>query len=164
MEMEYDWKSVLEDANKDLEKNGYSLLITEPEEEGLFNCEIWLNGEFVETYAYNYYENELEDLITDACAYVSYNKPGYTEPEKSYSRAAKKMVAEQIIGMLENNVLRDCGMESFMGWLEDGDAFYNTEYAENYTDEQIAEAIQLSVEIAPMVDELSWKLAIENEG
>ena len=158
--MEYDWKSVLENANKDLGKDGYSLLITEPEE-GLFNCEIWLNGEFVETYAYNYYENELEDLITDACAYVSYNKPGYTEPEKSYSRAAKKMVAEQIIGMLENNVLRDCGMESFMGWLEDGDAFYNTEYAENYTDEQIAEAIQLSVEIAPMVDELSWKLNVE---
>ena len=81
-----------------------------------------------------------------------------------YSRAAKKMVAEQIAGMLENNVLRDCGMESFMGWLEDGDAFYNTEYAENYTDEQIKEAITLASEIAPMVDELSWKLAIENRG
>ena len=74
------------------------------------------------------------------------------------------MVAEQIAGMLENNVVCGCGMESFMGWLEDGDAFYNTEYAENYTDEQIAEAIRLSVEIAPMVDELSWKLAIENKG
>lgn len=80
-----------------------------------------------------------------------------------YSRAAKKMVAEQIVGMLENNVLRDCGMESFMGWLEDGDAFYNTIYAENYTDEQIEEAIALAREIAPMVDELSWKIAPENE-
>lgn len=80
-----------------------------------------------------------------------------------YSRAAKKMVAEQIVGMLENNVLRDCGMESFMGWLEDGDAFYNTEYAENYTDGQIKEAITLAKEIAPMVDELSWKIAPENE-
>ena len=158
--MKYNWKRALKNANKDLEKYGYSLLIVEPEE-GFYNCEIWLNGELVETYAFNYYENELEELIEDACDYVSYNKPGYTEPEKSYSRAAKKMVAEQIIGMLENNVLRDCGMESFMGWLEDGDAFYNTEYAENYTDEQIAEAIKLSEEIAPMVDELSWKLNVE---
>lgn len=80
-----------------------------------------------------------------------------------YSRAAKKMVAEQIVGMLENNVLRDCGMESFMGWLEDGDVYYNAINCENYTDEQIAEAIRLSVEIAPMVDELSWKIAPENE-
>ena len=158
--MEYNWKGALENANKNLEKDGYSLLIVEPEE-GLFNCEIWLNGEFVETYAYNYYENELEDLIVDACDYVSYVKPGYAEPKKTYSRAAKKMVAEQIIGMLGNNVLRDCGMESFLGWLEDGDVYYNVTNCENYTDEQIAEAIRLSVEIAPMVDELSWKLNVE---
>ena len=77
-----------------------------------------------------------------------------------YSKAAKMMVAGQIIGMLENNVLNECGMESFMGWLEDGDAFYNTEYAEEYTDEQIEEAIALAKEIAPMVDELSWKLNV----
>ena len=75
-----------------------------------------------------------------------------------YSTAAKHLVAEQIVGMLENNVLRDCGMESFMGWLEDGDAYYNAANCENYTDEQIAEAIKLSVEIADIVDELSWKL------
>ena len=80
-----------------------------------------------------------------------------------YSKAAKMMVAGQIIGMLDNNVLRDCGMESFMGWLEDGDAFYNTEYAENYTDEQIEEAIALAKEITPLLDELSWQLAPENE-
>ena len=71
------------------------------------------------------------------------------------------MVAEQIIGMFGNNILRECGMESFMGWLEDGDAFYNTVYAEEYTDEQIEEAIALAKEIAPMVDELSWKLNTE---
>lgn len=80
-----------------------------------------------------------------------------------YSKAAKMMVAGQIIGMLENNVLNECGMESFMGWLEDGDAFYNTEYAENYTDEQIEEAIALAKEITPLLDELSWQLAPENE-
>lgn len=72
------------------------------------------------------------------------------------------MVAEQISGMLENNVLQGCGMESFMGWVEDGDTFY-VSYEDKYTTEQIKEAILLAEEIAPMVDELSWKLNIEPE-
>ena len=80
-----------------------------------------------------------------------------------YSKEAKQLVAEQIMGMLENNVLQECGMESFMGWLEDGDAFYNVINCETYTDEQIEEAIALAKEITPMVDELSWKLAAEKE-
>lgn len=70
------------------------------------------------------------------------------------------MVAEQIIGMLENNVLSECGMESFMGWIEDGDVFFN---ADCYSDEEIAEATKLAKEITALVDELSWKLAPENE-
>ena len=78
-----------------------------------------------------------------------------------YSKEAKQMVAEQIMGMLENNVLQGCGMESFMGWLEDGDAFYNVINCETYTDEQIEEAIALAKEIASTVDELSWKLNVE---
>ena len=72
------------------------------------------------------------------------------------------MVAEQIIGMLDNNVLCGCGMESFMGWVEDGDTFY-VSYEDKYTEEQIKEAIKLSQEIAPLVDELSWKIAPEIE-
>ena len=80
--------------------------------------------------------------------------------ESMYSKAAKMMVAEQITGMLENNVLRGCGMESFMGWLEDGDTFY-VSYEDKYTEKQIKEAIRLSAEIAPLVDELSWKLNVE---
>ena len=79
-----------------------------------------------------------------------------------YSKEAKMMVAEQVSCMLENNVLRECGMESFMGWLEDGDVYYTT-YAD-HTEEQIKEAIKLSAEIAPLVDELSWRVAVENEG
>ena len=80
-----------------------------------------------------------------------------------YSKEAKMMVAEQVSCMLENNVLREWGMESFMGWLEDGDVYYTTYHAD-HTEEQIKEAIKLSVEIAPLVDELSWKVAVENEG
>lgn len=77
-----------------------------------------------------------------------------------YSKKAKIMVAEQIVGMIENNVLNENGGESFIGWLEDGDALYN---ADCYTDEEIDEAMKLAHEIAPLVDELSWKIAPEIE-
>ena len=60
-----DWKGLLKMANEDLDKHGYSLLIVEPEE-GFYNCEIRKDGELVETYAENYYEDELSDLITEA--------------------------------------------------------------------------------------------------
>ena len=72
-----------------------------------------------------------------------------------YSNKAKRMVAGQIINMLENNTINDNGGEGFIGWLEDGDVFYN---AECYTDEEINEAMELAKEIAPALDEISWKL------
>lgn len=60
-----DWKGLLERANEDLDKHGYSLLIVEPEE-GFYNCEICLNGrDENEVYAENYYEDELYNLIMD---------------------------------------------------------------------------------------------------
>jgi hypothetical protein len=77
-----------------------------------------------------------------------------------YSKKAKMMIAEQIVGMIGNNVLNECGMESFMGWLEDGDAFFN---ADCYTDEEIDEAMAFAHQIAGIVDTLSWHLAPENE-
>ena len=60
-----DWQGLLKMANEDLDKFGYSLLMVEPEE-GFYNCEIRKDGNLVETYAENYYEDELSDLITDA--------------------------------------------------------------------------------------------------
>ena len=73
-----------------------------------------------------------------------------------YSKKAKIMIAEQIIGMIENNVLNENGGESFIGWL-----FFNVDC---YTEEEIEEAMKLAYEIAPLVDELSWKIAPENDG
>ena len=64
-----DWENLLAYGNEDLEKTGYSLLIVEPEE-GIYDCEIWKDGELVEVYAENYYEDELSDLVTDAIHYV----------------------------------------------------------------------------------------------
>lgn len=149
------WEQTLEYANEELGKYGFAIKLTEPEDEGCFNCEIWKDGELLETYAENYYEDELAGLVEEAWNYVATKKV-----DRGYSKAAKMMVAEQIAGMLENNVLQGCGMESFMGWVEDGDTFY-VSYKDKYTDKQIAEAIRLSAEIAPMVDELSWILNVE---
>lgn len=64
-----DWKNLLKIANEDLDKIGYSLLIVEPEE-GFYNCEIRKDGKLVQTYAENYYEDELSDLIIDAQYYI----------------------------------------------------------------------------------------------
>lgn len=64
-----DWKNLLKLANEDLDKIGYSLLIVEPEE-GFYSCEIWKDGKLVQTYAENYYEDEVSDLIIDAQNYV----------------------------------------------------------------------------------------------
>ena len=68
-----DWERILQLANEDLNKIGYSILITEPEE-GFYNCEIWKDGKLDETYAENYYENELSDLVTEVWHYTNYIK------------------------------------------------------------------------------------------
>ena len=66
-----DWKNLLRIANEDLAKFGYSIDIDDEEEEGFFTCEIRHNKRgYVETYAENYYEEELSDLIYDALHYV----------------------------------------------------------------------------------------------
>jgi hypothetical protein len=65
-----DWQYILQLANEDLGLIRYSILITEPEE-GFYNCEIWKDGEMVELYAENYYENELNDLVTEVWHYIN---------------------------------------------------------------------------------------------
>ena len=65
-----DWQYILQLANEDLGLINYSILITEPEE-GFYNCEIWKDGEMVELYAENYYENELSDLVTEVWHYIN---------------------------------------------------------------------------------------------
>ena len=151
------WEQLLEYANEELNPKGYAINLIHFEEDGTYNCEILKDGVSIEVYAECMYEEELADLVTEVWHYVATKKV-----DKGYSKAAKMMVAEQISGMLENNVLQGCGMESFMGWVEDGDTFY-VSYEDKYTEDQIKEAILLAEEITPMVDELSWKLATEKE-
>ena len=55
---------------------------------------------------------------------------------------------------------RNDAFSRFLSWLENGDVFFN---ADCYTDEEIDEAMRLAHEITDLVDELSWKIAPENE-
>ena len=69
MNRNYDWKTLLTYANQDLDLYGYSLLLKE-DNEGYFACEVFKNGEFFDTYAENYWEDELADLINEAWHYI----------------------------------------------------------------------------------------------
>ena len=73
----------------------------------------------------------------------------------------KRVVAEQICNMLDNNIVRGFGGECFNGWLEDGNIFYNG--GEGYSEEEIKEIMAFVEEISDLVDELSWKLDPQNE-
>lgn len=64
-----DWKNLLRIYNKDLDKTGYSMLITE-DDDGYYSCEIRKDGELVEIYAENYWEDELSDLIISAAHHI----------------------------------------------------------------------------------------------
>lgn len=68
---------------------------------------------------------------------------------KHARQVAVKLVAEQIIAMLDNNILNDCGTEPFEGWCENGDVF-----SEHPTYQE--ECIKLMKEVAPIVDELTY--------
>lgn len=61
-----DWETLLSLANEDLAKIGLYLELEHNEEDGCYKCNVMTDGYLVETYAENYYEEELSDLITDA--------------------------------------------------------------------------------------------------
>ncbi len=69
-------------------------------------------------------------------------------------------VAEQIIGMLENNVLQECGMESFTGWCEDGNVFYDGGY-DGMDEEGKQEAVRIMKKISQDLDEVSAELNMD---
>ena len=69
----------------------------------------------------------------------------------------KKAIAEQIIGMWENNILQENGYEGIVGWTEDGDVFINA----GYTEEETNEIMEVVKRIQDRVDDLSWILATD---
>lgn len=59
-------------------------------------------------------------------------------------------VAGQIAAMIENDILNGYGVESFIGWCEDGEVFFNN----GIEDGDLEECIALMKEVAPIVDDL----------
>lgn len=78
-----DWQNLLKYANEDLVKYGYSLALKETD--GCYDCQIVKDGVVIDTYAENYYEDELSDLINDAWHEVKTNtKYANTEYKHTY--------------------------------------------------------------------------------
>ena len=73
MNQRKEWQKILALANAELTEKGYSIEINDNEEEGFFKCVILKNGKAVKTYAENYYENELDELVTEVWNYVKSN-------------------------------------------------------------------------------------------
>ena len=71
----------------------------------------------------------------------------------------RKLVVEQIIAMWQNNILNENGFEEFVGWLEDGDVFFNMWMS----DEDINEIMEFVHRIQNQVDELTWLLSTDRE-
>lgn len=65
------WEQLLEYANEELAKHGYTIDVNDDDERGFYECDILKDGEVVEVYAENYYEDELSGLVNDAWHYVS---------------------------------------------------------------------------------------------
>ena len=72
-----------------------------------------------------------------------------TADMKHKRQVAVLKVTEQLIGMLTNNIIEDCGTESFEGWCEDGAVFADAPLYEE-------ECIALMKEVAPIIDGLTY--------
>ena len=89
-----EWQKSLARANEDLAKHNYSIVISEPEDEGFYRCDIYKEGVKVETYADNYYEDELDSLVADAW--------DYTRVLAKANKGTKKKSRENTIQVLDD--------------------------------------------------------------
>ena len=66
--------------------------------------------------------------------------------ELRYSQEeVKRLVTEQIINMMDNDILRDNGIEEFVGWCENGEVF-----------DYDKDCIELMHKVADFVDNLTY--------
>jgi hypothetical protein len=66
------WEQLLAYANEEVASAGYEIRIVS-DEDGCYDCNIYKNGRKTKTYAQNYYEDELADLVTEVWHYVAKN-------------------------------------------------------------------------------------------
>lgn len=57
-------------------------------------------------------------------------------------------VTQHYINMLYNNIIEDCGIESFEGWCTDGDIF---------DEDGREDCIELMHKVAPLIDKLTYE-------
>lgn len=90
------------------------------------------------------FEDELEFIrwYEEGVFPEHYQRPAMTDKE------IKQAVAEQLAGMIMNNIVGDNGVECFRGWVEDGDTFAQL----GMTDEEIERAMKLVAEIETPTD------------
>ena len=74
----------------------------------------------------------------------------YKRPEMT-DKEIKRVVAEQLANMIENNLVNGYGVESFRGWVEDGDTFAEL----GLTDGEIERAMKLVAEIETATDTIN---------
>ena len=77
-----------------------------------------------------------------------------------YSHKVMCLVLGQIINMYENNVFRRNGNESFVGWCENGDVFYQNP---ELTEEEVNDCIELMNKVADKVDDLTFSFFFYEE-
>lgn len=63
-----EWKALLKNANEELKPKGYEIQFKCTD--GCYDCIIKKNGRKTETFAENYYEEELQELVNDAWHHV----------------------------------------------------------------------------------------------
>ena len=78
----------------------------------------------------------------------------YKRPEMS-DEEIKRVVAEQLADMIENNLVNGYGPESFRGWVEDGDTFAELGLSES----EIERAMALVDKLEEAVDTINEVLA-----
>lgn len=66
-----DWQNLLKIANEEVKP--YRISINDRGDKGFFKCIIYKGNKKVETYAENYYEDELGGLVNDVFGYVKSN-------------------------------------------------------------------------------------------
>lgn len=67
------WEGLLKLANEDVATIGYKIKITDEEDRGFYKCLILKDGKVVDTYAENFYEDELEDLVNEVWYHIKNN-------------------------------------------------------------------------------------------
>lgn len=78
-----------------------------------------------------------------------YERPAMTDNE------IRKAVASELVAMIRNNLIGEFGPESFRGWLEDGDSFFNG----GMTEEEVERAMALADRLDGVVDVINDVLA-----